>query len=198
MAHSSRRRAGWLLGGLLALAALGYLGVWAAAVLFGAMVVPAAWLPTSHRVEFASHEVTVAQGWQAGHSWTLTAQDGVDGHRCVQAHLNGLEGTRHCGRGPTGPNEPLVARQVRPTPPQPYEPAVTEFPGTGQYLTFGRVPASAMAVIIRYPNGSSWRVRALEHPEVALKFFYVVAAQPTAPRHVDVRFLDSAGKEVPT
>ena len=175
----SRRWIRWPLG-VVAVAVVAYLAVWGATVFLGARLVPAAWLPTSERIVVStSHEVTVADGWQAGHSWSLTSHV-TDEQQCLQSYVDGITNVQGC----TSLRAPAFRARS------------TELPGSGYYLTFGAVPDRVEQVELSYPNGANWRVRVLRHPEVPTPFFYAVAAQPGYPLGLEVRYIDAQGHEV--
>lgn len=177
----SRRWIRWPIT-VVAVAGVAYLAIWGATVFFGARVLPASWLPTSERIEISmSHEVTVADGWESGHSWSLTSRVS-EGRQCLQSYVDGLQNVSGC----TTLSDPG------------HRPRTVDFPDSGSYLTFGTVPERAELVELTYPDGQSRRVSVLRHPEVPIPLFTAVTPRPGAPVGLQVRYIDGQGQQLPT
>ncbi|QGK70746.1 hypothetical protein GIY23_15580 [Allosaccharopolyspora coralli] len=177
----SRRWIRWPLA-VVALAGVVYLAIWGATVFFGARLVPAAWLPSSERIEISmSHEVTVADGWESGHSWSLTSQVS-EGRQCLQSYVDGLQNVRGC----TTLTDPG------------FRPQTVDFAESGSLLTFGTVPERAELVELTSPDGRSERVRVLRHPEVPIPLFTAVTPRPDGAVGLQIRYIDAQGQQLPT
>lgn len=177
----SRRWIRWPLA-VVAVAGVAYLAIWGATVFFGVRMLPASWLPSSERVEISlSHEVTVADGWESGHSWSLTSQ-ASEGRQCLQSYVDGLQNVRRC------------TTLANPG----YRPQTVDFAGSGSVLTFGTVPERAETVELTHPDGQSQRVRVLRHPEVPIPLFTAVTPRPGAAVGLQVRYIDAQGQQLPT